>query len=197
MVKRGAEVPVPWNEDHSFSFSSSFCTQFPSRHQSLVCFTVLLPMLHTPLPPIPAPKVSCGCGPQGGPTSSWLWNITSKRGPLKFNVVDFAWFTDQQTEPKGEVKPSSSQKEGSQSFVFSDSPWNSGKGSNLIIAPWERAQPVGMVCPGLSCPSTPANEIYRFFVTVQIEWLFLLFPLWVSSSFQNLSYPWVENSPCE
>ena len=62
--KRGTEVPMPWNEDCSFSFSSSFCTQFPLNPLSVSlssypCFLPDYPWhLH--------PKVPCGCGPQGG-----------------------------------------------------------------------------------------------------------------------------------
>ena len=207
--KRGAEVPMPWNEDHSFSFSSRFRTQFSlsplSVSLSCPCFIPHYPGTCTPKFPVVVVH-------REGPTGSWLWNITSKllpllshfshvrlcatpetaahqappslgfsrqqhwrglpfpspmhesekwsevaqscltlsdpmdcsppgssihgifqarvlewgaiafslqvKGVLKFNLVDFAWFTDQHTEPKGEVKPSSSQKKKPEFCIF-------------------------------------------------------------------------------
>ena len=113
--KKGTEVPMPWNEDCSFSFSSSFRTQFSP--QPLVCFTVLLSMLPPRLPLAPEPQ-----------SSLWLWSAgrdlravdcgtLQVKGVLEFNLVDFTRFTDQQTEPEG-GKPSSSQKKEPEFCIF-------------------------------------------------------------------------------
>lgn len=85
--KRGAEVPMPWNEDRSFSFSSSFRTQF--YPQPLVCFTVL-PMLHTPLPLAPAPQRFLWLSSTGRDLQAVDCGTLQVKGILKFNLVDFA-----------------------------------------------------------------------------------------------------------
>lgn len=90
---------------------------YPVSPEPLVCFTVLLSMLPPWLPLAPAPQ-----------SSLWLWSAgrdlravdcgTWKvKGVLEFNLVDFAWFTDQQTEPEG-GKPSSSQKKEPEFCIF-------------------------------------------------------------------------------